>query len=188
MTSIRTLRTAVLRCRARSSQAAGANGWKPARPLAGDETPQPAQAIAAQLLSEQDSESQRRLAERAYAEFSDCAELSAATAAVPGNNARERWPGVKHAFASSLPSCRCDSIDAPALRAVLSAEQRAGTATLGAVPLRCADERCHATMALRSVNTARAKREVRRRQRRQLRRRRHALRAVVTTIACANIL
>jgi hypothetical protein len=151
--TIRTLRNAILPLpRSLELKLLVRTAGNPAAALAGNDTPEPAQAIATQLLSEQDSERQKRLAERAYTEFSDCAELTAATAAIPGSNARERWPGVKHAFASSLPRCRCESIDAPALRAVLSAEQRAGTATLGAVPLSFVrDERCEATMALRSV-------------------------------------
>jgi hypothetical protein len=116
------------------------------------DAPEPARAIALQLLNERDAEAQRRLAVRAYAEFSNCPALISATTAVSAKNARERWPAIKQAFATSLPSCRCDSIDAPALRAVLSAEQRAGTATLGAVPLSFVrDERCEASMGLRSV-------------------------------------
>jgi hypothetical protein len=119
---------------------------------ASTDTPEPAHAIAAQLLNERDADAQKRLAQRAYAEFSNCSELISATAAVSGTNARERWPGVKQAFATNLPRCRCEAIDAPALRAVLSAEQRAGTATLGAVPLSFVrDERCDASMGLRSV-------------------------------------
>lgn len=119
---------------------------------AGADTPEAARELAGQLLRERDPAAQKRLAERAYDEFSDCAELINATAAVSTASARERWPGVKHAFQSTLPRCRCDAIDAPALRAVLSAEQRAGTATLGAVPLSFVrDQRCDATMPLRSV-------------------------------------
>jgi len=119
---------------------------------AGSDTPERARDLAAQLLNERDGAAQERLASAAYSEFSNCAALAQATAAVSGKSARERWPGVKNAFATSLPACRCDSIDAPALRAVLSAEQRAGTATLGAVPLSFVrDERCAASMPLRSV-------------------------------------
>lgn len=114
--------------------------------------PEDARAIAGQLLTESDPAAQTALAERGYAQFAACAPLKSAIAAVGPRPPRERWPALKHAFDGALPSCSCDSLDAPALRALLAAEQRAGTATLGVLPLSFVrDERCEASMGLRSV-------------------------------------
>ena len=124
-----------------------------AAPLAADPSvPEEARELARSLLQESDPAAQKSLAERGYAQFSDCAALSSAIAGVGPRPARERWPALKHAFDQTLPSCTCDSLDAPALRALLAAEQRAGTAALAVLPLSFVrDERCDATMGLRSV-------------------------------------
>jgi hypothetical protein len=114
--------------------------------------PEEARELAARLLQESDPAAQKALAERGYAEFSACPALKSAIAGVGPLPPRDRWPALKHAFDGALPSCACESVDAPALRALLSAEQRAGTATLGVLPLSFVrDERCEASMALRSV-------------------------------------
>jgi hypothetical protein len=114
--------------------------------------PEAARAIAGRLLTESDPARQKSLAESGYDEFSSCGPLKAAIAGVGPRPPRERWPALKQAFEGALPSCSCESLDAPALRALLAAEQRAGTAALGVLPLSYVrDERCDASMGLRSV-------------------------------------
>ncbi|HEY3493369.1 MAG TPA: hypothetical protein VGK73_01735 [Polyangiaceae bacterium] len=114
--------------------------------------PEEAREIAGRLLAEGNPTEQKALAERGYSEFSNCAPLKSAIASVGPRPPRERWPALKQAFDGALPSCSCDSLDAPALRALLAAEQRAGTATLAVLPLSFVrDERCEASMGLRSV-------------------------------------
>jgi hypothetical protein len=53
---------------------------------------------------------------------------------------------------AAVPRCACSSLDTAGLAVLLLAEQRAGTAALGALPLAfMRDERCGATMPLRSI-------------------------------------
>jgi hypothetical protein len=114
--------------------------------------PEGARELAGRLLQESDPAAQKALAERGYSEFSSCAPLKSALGAVGPRPPRERWPALKQAFGAALPGCSCESLDAPALRALLAAEQRAGTATLAVLPLSFVrDERCDASMGLRSV-------------------------------------
>lgn len=108
--------------------------------------------VAARVLAEHDPAVRKSVAEQGYAEFSNCPALAAAVTGASGAPANARWPKLHGALAAALPACACSSIDATALRSLVSAEQRAGTATLGALPLDFVrDERCDASMGLRSV-------------------------------------
>jgi hypothetical protein len=115
-------------------------------------TPARAQAIAARLLTVHEPVDRKALADDGYAEFTNCAALTAAVRSVPAASSRERWPALRAALTPALERCACESFDAGALRALVTAEQRAGTATLGALPLAFVrDQRCEASMGLRSV-------------------------------------
>lgn len=115
-------------------------------------TPPRAQAIAARLLYVHDPASRKTLADEGYGEFTNCAELTQAVASVKASSSRERWPALRAALGPAVARCACSSFDASALRALVTAEQRAGTATLGALPLAYVrDQRCEASMGLRSV-------------------------------------
>jgi hypothetical protein len=115
-------------------------------------TPPAAQDIAARVLTEREPALRRTLAEQGYAEFSSCPALASAVTAAAGAPPNARWPALHAELLRALPACACGSFDASALRAVITAEQRAGTASLGALPLDFVrDERCEASMGLRSV-------------------------------------
>ena len=115
-------------------------------------TPEHAQTLAARVLSEHDPTIRKAVAEQGYAEFSSCQALSDAVASAGRARPNARWPELHTALARALPACPCRSFDAGAMRALVTAEQRAGTATLGALPLAFVrDERCDASMGLRSV-------------------------------------
>ncbi|HEV8549161.1 MAG TPA: hypothetical protein VGQ57_09035, partial [Polyangiaceae bacterium] len=115
-------------------------------------TPARAQAIAARLLVVHDPADRKTLADEGYAEFTNCAALTAAVRSVPAASSRERWPALRAALTPAVSGCGCGSLDAPALRALVTAEQRANTATLGALPLGFVrDQRCEASMGLRSI-------------------------------------
>lgn len=115
-------------------------------------TPERARAIATQVLTEDDPAVRRRVAEQGYAEFSRCPTLAGAVASAARAKPNGRWPALHAALGAALPACPCDSFSAGALRALVTAEQRAGTATLGALPLDfIRDQRCEASMGLRSV-------------------------------------
>ncbi len=111
-----------------------------------------ARRIAARVRTEPDADRRRRIAADAYAAFSRCAELTSAVASVNVVDARQRWPALRSALLASLPGCRCGDLDTASLELLIGAEQRAGAASLGWVPLSfLRDERCDATMPLRSV-------------------------------------
>jgi hypothetical protein len=108
--------------------------------------------LASELIAERDAERRAELAKRAYAELNACPAIARAVASVEGLRARERWPALKASLSEALPRCRCASLDTAGLSVLLLAEQRAGTAALGALPLAfLRDERCGATMPLRSL-------------------------------------
>ncbi len=116
------------------------------------DTPPEAQTLATRILTERDPAAQQSLAERGYAEFSNCPALGAAVTAAAKSPPNTRWPALHAELSRALPACSCNSFDAGALRAIVTAEQRAGTASLGALPLDFVrDERCEASMGLRSV-------------------------------------
>jgi hypothetical protein len=107
---------------------------------------------AAELITERDPAERAKIAKRAYAELSSCAALAQAVSSVEGLGSGDRWPALKRALSDAVPRCSCDSLDTAGLAALLFAEQRAGTAALGALPAAfLRDERCGATMPLRSV-------------------------------------
>ncbi|HSU39458.1 MAG TPA: hypothetical protein VLJ38_07820 [Polyangiaceae bacterium] len=115
-------------------------------------TPPAAQNIAARVLTERDPAVRKSLAEQGYAEFSSCPALAGAVTTAGQARPNTRWPALHAELSRALPACACSSFDANALRAVVTAEQRAGTASLGALPLDFVrDERCEASMGLRSV-------------------------------------
>jgi hypothetical protein len=115
-------------------------------------TPARAQQIATRLLTEHDPAVQKTLAEQGFAEFSNCPALASAVTTAGTAPPKARWSTLHAELGRSLPACACGSFDAAALRALVTAEQRAGTATLGALPLDFVrDERCEASMGLRSV-------------------------------------
>ncbi|HTQ03969.1 MAG TPA: hypothetical protein VMI54_08930 [Polyangiaceae bacterium] len=108
--------------------------------------------LAARVLAAADPAQRKALAEQGYAEFSNCPALASAVAAAGTVPSNARWPKLRAGLSEALPACACSSMDAPALRALVSAEQRAGTAALAALPLDFVrDERCDASMGLRSV-------------------------------------
>lgn len=111
-----------------------------------------ADASTLEVLAARDPARRKAAAERGFAEFSNCPELAAAVASAGAVSANERWPLLHAGLTRALPACPCNSLETQALAGLISAEQRAGTATLGALPLDFVrDERCDASMGLRSV-------------------------------------
>ena len=106
-------------------------------------------AILEQMHTESDPAARKTIAEAGYARWARCPALLGAVNAVPAGTPGERWPALQSAVLQHLPGCECQEIDAVPLRDLLLAEQRAGAASLGAVPadfLR--DERCGAALGL----------------------------------------
>jgi hypothetical protein len=120
---------------------------------AGPETSRDAaRAFSARLLAEREPRAREELARAGYAEFASCAKVSQAVHSVDGLGARERWPRLREAMRQALPGCKCGELDAEGMKQLLSAEQRAGAATLAALPIGfLRDERCGASMPLRSL-------------------------------------
>jgi hypothetical protein len=111
-----------------------------------------AKTLAGRLLMERDPGARQKLAREGYATFSKCAALSDAVDAVDAADPAARWPELRERLAAALPTCRCDELDTDGLGQIIVAEQRAGTAALGSVPLTfLRDARCGASMPLRSV-------------------------------------
>jgi hypothetical protein len=111
-----------------------------------------ARELAGELIAERDAGERAELAKRAYTELNACPALAEAVASVGGLGSGDRWPALKRSLADAVPRCPCASLDTAGLSVLLIAEQRAGTAALGALPLAfLRDERCGATMPLRSV-------------------------------------
>jgi hypothetical protein len=111
-----------------------------------------ARELASELIAERNPSEREALAERAYAELNACPAVADAVASVKGLGAGDRWPALKKTLSGAVPRCPCASLDTAGLSVLLLAEQRAGTATLGALPLAyMRDERCGATMPLRSL-------------------------------------
>jgi hypothetical protein len=108
--------------------------------------------LASELIAERDPGKRTALARRAYAELNDCPAIAASVQSVEGLGAGDRWPALKRSLSDTVPRCPCAWLDTAGLSVLLLAEQRAGTAALGALPLAYArDERCGATMPLRAV-------------------------------------
>jgi hypothetical protein len=111
-----------------------------------------AQELARRLLAERDPSVREALAQQGYAEFARCAKVQEAVLNVRGLAADQRWPKLRAGLLAAVPTCACGELDTQSLEPLLLAEQRAGTATLGALPIGFVrDERCGATMPLRSL-------------------------------------
>lgn len=111
-----------------------------------------ARELAARVLDERDPRAREELAAAGYAKFASCPGVTDAVRSLAGLPPRERWPRLREALRTALGGCRCGELDADGLEPLLVAEQRAGTATLAALPLGfLLDERCGASMPLRSV-------------------------------------
>jgi hypothetical protein len=107
---------------------------------------------AERLLAERDPRAREALARDGFAEYSRCASVAQAVQSVEGLGARERWPRLRNAVRAALPGCACSELAPDGLKQMLVAEQRAGTATMAALPLGfLRDERCGASMPLRSI-------------------------------------
>jgi hypothetical protein len=122
--------------------------------------PERARELAEGLLTELDAARRAALSREGYDAFSNCAAFDDGAAKSVELSSRERWPALRRHALATLPSCACEEFDSLALRMLFAAEQRAGAATLGSVPFSFAkDERCGATMPLRSVKALLAQME-----------------------------
>lgn len=111
-----------------------------------------ANELVRELLAERDPAARNALSERAFAEFSRCTALNAAVHERASASSPTRWKDLRQTLVSTLPSCRCSDLAPAGLRQIIVAEQRAGAATLAALPLGfLRDERCGASMPLRSL-------------------------------------
>jgi hypothetical protein len=150
--TIRALRAAVLPLPASTNLKLLVRVRSPAALPAEQGTPARAQELATEVLTGQDAKTRIATAERGYAEFARCPALATGVATAGRTRPNLRWPALRAELARAVPQCACDALDAGALRALVTAEYRAGTASLGAVPLAFVrDERCEASMGLRSV-------------------------------------
>jgi hypothetical protein len=150
--TIRALRAAVLPLPSHANLKLLVRVRSPAALPAEQGTPARAQELATSVLTERNAKTRVATAERGYTEFARCPALASGVATAGRTHANARWPALRAELARAVPECACDSFDAGALRALVTAEYRAGTASLGAVPLGFVrDERCEASMGLRSV-------------------------------------
>jgi hypothetical protein len=105
------------------------------------------------VLSERDPRVRREKLRESYAELSSCAALAEVFARADQAPERGRWQLLRDGALAALPSCSCDSLSSASLRALFAADRRAGMASLAALPLSFVrDERCNASMPLRSVS------------------------------------
>lgn len=112
-----------------------------------------ARSLAEGLLKERDPAARVELAARGYDEFSDCAALDLAVRDVSGIHGHARWPALRRSLLEAVPRCDCAELDTRSLSQLVTAEQRAGAATLGVLPLEfLRDVRCGASMPLRSIS------------------------------------
>ena len=108
--------------------------------------------LALRILAERDASSRRELAREGYATFSRCQAVTDAVSAVAASGPAQRWPALRGALLAAFPRCDCTELDSHNLEQLLLAEQRAGNATLAALPLGfLRDARCGASMPLRSM-------------------------------------
>lgn len=111
-----------------------------------------AKRLAAELVAERDPAVRARLSRDAFAQFSRCAGVTQALAAAEAVGPEQRWVTLRRELERALPRCRCSELSSEGLQSLLVAEQRAGSATLAALPLGFVrDERCGASMPLRSI-------------------------------------
>jgi hypothetical protein len=109
-------------------------------------------SVSERLLSEMDLPTRHALARDAYRKHARCAPARAAVDGVAAGDPAQRWPALRAALLGTLPSCDCKDLDSDALRELLLAEQRAGAAAVGAVPVDfMRDERCGASFGLSPV-------------------------------------
>ncbi len=107
---------------------------------------------ATRLLDQRDPRAREAIAGEGYATHSRCPGLQQAVAQLNGLGPSERWPELRRALARTLPACSCNQLDSSGLKSLIVAEQRAGTASLGWLPLSFVrDVRCGTSMPLRSV-------------------------------------
>ncbi len=115
-------------------------------------TPERAKPLVEGVLAERDEAARDELLRRGYEELASCQALSTAVARADAAPADKRWAIRRSAALEALPGCPCDTLQSPELGALFAAEQRAGTATLAAIPFSFVrDQRCGASMPLRSV-------------------------------------
>jgi hypothetical protein len=109
-------------------------------------------SVSERLLSETDLPTRHALAREAYRKHARCAPVQTAVDGVPAGDPIERWPALRTALLGALPQCNCTDLDSEPLRELLLAEQRAGAAAVGAVPVDfMRDERCGASFGLSPV-------------------------------------
>lgn len=109
-------------------------------------------SVSERLLSEMDLPTRHALAREAYRQHARCAPVQTAVDGVAAGDPVERWPALRSALIAALPQCDCKDLDSEPLRELLLAEQRAGAAAVGAVPVAfMRDERCGASFGLSPV-------------------------------------
>jgi hypothetical protein len=116
--------------------------------------PQPGSgaSVSERLLSEVDQATRQALAREGYRKYARCAPLQTAVDGVAAGDPLERWPALRTALLGALPECACTELDSEPLREMLLAEQRAGAAAVGAVPVDfMRDERCGASFGMSPV-------------------------------------
>lgn len=109
-------------------------------------------SVSERLLTEMDLPTRHALAREAYRQHARCAPVQAAVDGIAAGDPVERWPALRSALMQALPQCDCKDLDSEPLRELLLAEQRAGAAAVGAVPMDfMRDERCGASFGLSPV-------------------------------------
>lgn len=108
--------------------------------------------VSERLLSEVDLPTRHALARDAYREHARCAPVQTAVDGVAAGDPLERWPALRAALIGAVPQCDCAELDSEPLRELLLAEQRAGAAAVGSVPVDfMRDERCGASFGMSPV-------------------------------------
>jgi hypothetical protein len=108
--------------------------------------------VSERLLSEPDLPTRHGLAREAYREHARCESVQKAVDGVGAGDPTERWPALRTGLLGALPECDCQALDTEPLRELLLAEQRAGAAVVGSVPVDfMRDERCGASFGLNPV-------------------------------------
>lgn len=111
-----------------------------------------ARELASKLLSERDPATRAALSRQAFERFARCKAVHDAAEQVAQLPADRRWLALREALIRALPACRCSELAPESLKHIVVAEQRAGMATLAALPFGFVrDARCGASMPLRSI-------------------------------------
>jgi hypothetical protein len=109
-------------------------------------------SVPARLLSEVDLPTRHAIAREAYQEHARCEPVQSAVDGVRAGDPIERWPALRSALLGALPKCACGDLDSEPLRELLLAEQRAGAAAVGSLPIDfMRDERCGASFGMSPV-------------------------------------